>query len=646
VTHCLAATCPVMLLIALSPGPTTAQTGGQVGSPGRLKKLSLEELMDLEITSVSRKAEPVFKAASAIRVITRDEIRRSGATSIPEALRLASNLEVAQVDSRQWGISARGFNNTLANKLLVMIDGRTIYTPLFAGVFWDAQDTLLEDIERIEVISGPGGTVWGANAVNGVINIITRSAKETEGLYLSGGGGNELLGVGRFRYGGRAAKNLYYRVYGKYFARDSTVFATGRDGGNQWRMGQGGFRADWEASPASLFTLQGDYYDGGIAQPGARNIATSGGNLLGRWSHTFTKDSSLSLQFYYDRTRRLIPGVFAEHLDTWDLDSQHRFHAAGRHDIVWGLGYRVTRDNVTNITSLAFLPPRLVRQLFSAFVQDEITLAPDRVHLILGSKFERNDYTGFEYQPSVRLSWTPNERHALWAAVSRAVRSPSRIDKTVFPITPPFILQSSPDYKSEELIAYELGYRTQVRKNTSLDLAAFYNDYDNIRSLEPLPRPPGYPPAFPGPFVIANGLEGKTYGVELTASHQVREWWRFRAGYTYFQKHLSLKPGGNDVNKGTAEGNDPKHQFSLRSSMDLPGNLELDAGLRYVSPLPAPPVPGYTELDMRLGWRPGKHLELSVTGQNLLHDRHPEFGAQLNRQEIKRSVYGMIAWRF
>src|SRR5581483_1438459 len=238
VTHCLAATCPVMLLIALSPGPTTAQTGGQVGSPGRLKKLSLEELMDLEITSVSRKAEPVFKAASAIRVITRDEIRRSGATSIPEALRLASNLEVAQVDSRQWGISARGFNNTLANKLLVMIDGRTIYTPLFAGVFWDAQDTLLEDIERIEVISGPGGTVWGANAVNGVINIITRSAKETEGLYLSGGGGNELLGVGRFRYGGRAAKNLYYRVYGKYFARDSTVFATGRDGGNQWRMGQ------------------------------------------------------------------------------------------------------------------------------------------------------------------------------------------------------------------------------------------------------------------------------------------------------------------------------------------------------------------------------------------------------------------------
>jgi iron complex outermembrane recepter protein len=644
--RCFAIACTVILFIALLSTPTTAQTDDRSRSSGMLKKLSLEELTNIEITSVSRKAEKLFSAASAIYVITREEIRRSGATSIPEALRLAPNLLVAQVDSRQWAISARGLNNTLANKLLVMIDGRSIYTPLYSGVFWDAQDVLLEDIERIEVISGPGGTLWGANAVNGVINIITRSAKETKGFFLTGGGGNELRGFGGIRFGGALTKNLSYRVYSKYFSRDSSVFAAGKSANDQWRVGQGGFRADWEASPADLFTLQGDLYNGGVAQLSAQDVFIAGGNLLGRWSHTMSKDSNFSLQLYYDQTRRHIPGVFGEHLDTYDIDSQHRFHAGERHDIVWGLGYRLTEDKVTNISGVAFLPPRFSRQHFSAFVQDEMTLAKEKARLTIGSKFEHNDYTGFEYQPNLRLSWTPSERQVLWGAVSRAIRSPSRIDQVFSPAAPPYLLQGGPDFKSEVLIAYEIGYRVQADRNLSISLATFYNDYNRIRTLEPIPRPPGYPQNLIGPFVIANGHKGEVYGVETTAAYRVREWWQCRAGYTYLQKHFSLRPGSMDFSFGAREGNDPKHQFSFRSSMDLPGRLELNGGLRYVGDLPSPLVPSYAELDARLGWHPGKHFELSVVGQNLLHNHHPEFGAVTNRREIQRSIYGNVSWRF
>jgi len=592
--------------------------------------------MNLEVTTVLRRPEKLTEAPSAIQVITQEEIRRAGATSLPEALRLAPNLQVAQVDSRQWAISARGFNNGLANKLLVLIDGRTVYTPLYAGVFWDVQDTLLQDIDRIEVISGPGGTLWGANAVNGVINVITKPAKETQGVFLEAGGGTELRGFGGLRYGGALTPELHYRVYGKYFDRDSSVLSNGLDATNQSHMGQGGFRLDWDATNNNLLTIQGDLYEGRTAQPGTDDSELSGGNVLSRWSHSFSENSSLQLQLYYDRTRRHMPGTFSEDLATYDFDAQHRFPLGDRNDLVWGLGCRLIEDHVGNSAALAFLPAHKTLHLYSAFVQDEITLIEDRLHLTLGSKFEHNDYTGFEFQPSGRLAWTPTERQVVWAAISRAVRTPSRIDRDFYiPGTPPFLLAGGTNFVSEELLAYELGYRVQLSRKLSLSVAGFYNDYDHIRSLRP-----------GSVFVFANDLKGESYGVETVGTYQLMNWWRVRAGYTYLHKNIFVKAGGVDFNHGTAEGDDPEHQFLFRSSMDLPGHLEFDAAIRYVDSLPAPHVPGYIGLDLRLGWRPIKNLEMSIVGQNLLDERHPEFGPPGGRQEIERSVYGKVTWAF
>ncbi|MBI3851822.1 MAG: TonB-dependent receptor [Verrucomicrobia bacterium] len=629
------------LVIFASDAP--GQTQETLPPPSVMKKLSVDELMDIDVTSVSKRPEKLSGTASAIQVITQEDIRRSGAASLPEALRLASNLEVAQVDSRQWAISARGFSSTTANKLLVLVDGRTVYTPLFSGVFWDAQDTLLEDVDRIEVISGPGATLWGANAVNGVVNIITKSAKDTQGLLVLGGGGTELRDFGGIRYGGTLSSNLYYRVYGKYFDRDSAVVPSGRDATNDWYKGQGGFRLDWDATEANLLTLQGDIYDGRIAQPGtAGDIAVAGGNVLGRWSHTVSEASDFKLQLYYDRTHRDIPGTFAEDLDTYDLDFQHRFPIGERNDIVWGLGYRLIEDDVGNTAALAFLPARLSRQWFSGFVQDEIALVRDRLHLTLGTKLEHNDYTGFEVQPSGRLAWNVTQHQTVWGAVSRAVRTPSRIDNDFFaPGNPPFtLLQGGTNFVSEELLAYELGYRIQPHPRLSLSLAAYYNDYDNLRSVEKV-----NPPA-PFPIVIANGQEGESYGAELTAEYRVTDWWRLRAGYTELRIHVRAKPGSTDTSNGSGESHDPNHQVTVRSSWDLPGHLEFDAGFRYVSQIENQKVPAYEELEARLAWRPIPKLELSIVGQNLLHNHHPEFGALASRQEIERSVYGKVTWRF
>jgi len=610
-------------------------------SPSALKKLSVEELMDIEVTSVSRRPEKISETASAIQVVTQEDIRRSGATSLPEALRLASNLQVAQVDSRQWAISARGFNSTTADKLLVLIDGRAVYTPLYAGVFWDVQDTLLEDIDRIEVISGPGATLWGANAVNGVINITTKNSKDTQGLLLLGGGGTELRDFAGVRYGGALATNLHFRVYGKYFDRDSTVLPSGRDATNDWRMGQGGFRLDWDASDANLLTLQGDLYDGRIVQPARDDISVGGGNLIGRWSHTISEDSDFKLQLYYDRTHRDIPGTFSEDLDTYDVDFQHRFPLGQRHDIVWGLGYRLINDEVGNTPGLAFLPARVSRQWFSAFLQDEIALVKDRLHLTLGTKIEHNDYTGFEFQPSGRLAWKLSERQTLWAAISRAVRTPSRIDRELYsPATPPFVLAGGPNFVSEEVLAYELGYRIQPHRRVSLSIAAFYNDYDNLRSVEKVNPPTNFP------LVLGNGQKGESYGAELTADYRVTDWWRLRAGYTPLHVRIRPKPGSTDTSFGSSESHDPEHQVFLRSSMDLPGNFEFDASFRYVTRIANQAVPAYAEMDVRVAWKPTARLELSIVGQNLLHDHHAEFGAVTTRQEIERGVYGKVAWRF
>lgn len=633
------------LAAALLSNTAALQAQDSPTSPHALKKLSVEELMDIEVTSVSRRAEKLSEAASAIQVITAEDIRRSGATSLPEALRLASNLEVAQIDSRQWAISARGFNSTTSNKLLVLIDGRTVYTPLYAGVFWDVQDTVLEDIDRIEVISGPGATLWGSNAVNGVINITTKQSQDTQGALFAAGGGSVLHDLGAARYGGELGESFHYRAYAKRFDRDHTVLPDGADGSNAWHLTQTGFRADGALSAADTLTVQGDFYGGRIAQPAAADIDVSGGNLLGRWSRVLGVSSDFHLQAYFDRTHRLVPGTFGEDLETYDVDFQHRFPLAARQDIVWGLGYRLTRDDITNYPVLAFLPARVSRQWFTAFVQDEIALVRDRLQLTLGTKIEHNDYTGFEYQPSARLAWKLSPQQTVWGAVSRAVRTPSRIDRELYaPRDPPFtLLVGNPNFTSEVLLAGELGYRVQPQPRLSFSLATFYNDYDKLRSVE-LANPPA-----PFPITLGNGLRGASYGAELSADYRVTETWRLRAGYTELRIHFSHKPGSTDTSVGTSEAQDPRHQALLRSSLDLPGNWQLDATYRYVGSIDDQNVPSYSEADLRLAWLPRPAIELSLVGQNLLHDRHAEFGSLAGpppRQEIERGVYGKALWRF
>src|SRR6267154_1854284 len=406
---------PIIGVVIFAAG-AFGQTQEALPPPSTLKKLSLEELMNIEVTSVSKSPEKLLETASAIQVITAEDIRRSGVTSLPEALRLAPNLEVAQVNSHDWAISARGFDTTLANKLLVMIDGRTVYTPLYAGVFWDAQNVLLEDLERIEVISGPGGTLWGANAVNGVINIITKSAKDTQGIYVSGAGGSFLQDFGAVRYGGSVGTNLFFRVYGQRFDRNGAVLPDGQEATNAWDMTQGGFRMYWYPSELNTLTLQGDVYSGSEQGPMA-DTTLDGENVLGRWTHTFTPESDLQVQTYFDRTWRHIPNSFAEDLKTYDVDFQHRFELAERQSITWGGGYRFMQDAVRNSAALAFLPPDKNLQLVSGFVQDEIKLIPEHLKLTLGTKLEHNDFSGFEVQPNGRIAWTPDERQTIWGAI-------------------------------------------------------------------------------------------------------------------------------------------------------------------------------------------------------------------------------------
>ena len=627
------------LALALCGAPAFAQQPDSAAQA--LKQLSIEQLMTLEVTSVSKRPERLSQTASAIQVITQEDIRRSGASSLPEALRLATNLQVAQVDSRQWAISARGFSSTAGNKLLVLIDGRTVYTPLFSGVFWDAQQVPLGDIDRIEVISGPGATLWGANAVNGVINVITKDANDTPGLVLSGGGGTELPGFGGARFGGALGSAARYRVYGSRFARNPSALPNGQDATDDWHVGQGGFRVDWDASTLSRVTLQGDLYDGRIAQPSLADIAISGGNAMAKWSRTISETSSLTAQLYYDRTHRNIPGTFGEDLDIYDLELQHQTRLGARHDLVWGLGYRLINDHVANTAALAFLPAHVSRDWVTGFVQDEIALVPDRLRVALGTKIEHNDYTGFEIQPGGRVNWTLSPSATLWAAVSRAVRTPSRIDRELYaPGQPPYFLAGGPGFHSEAELAYELGYRHQQGPR-ALSVATFYSRYHGLRSLEQT-----NPPAA-SPVVIGNGQDGESYGAELTAAYVVTSGWRVRAGYTELRVHIWPNPGSTDTSRGLTESQTPDRQFFVHSSLDLPAHLRLDTGLRAIGEITRRQVPAYTELNARVTWQPTPKLDLSIVGQNLLHRRHTEFGAPgATRREIERGVYGLVEWRF
>jgi iron complex outermembrane receptor protein len=648
-----------LALVALTS--SSAQESAAGTGLGALKQLSLEELMNLEVTSVSKRPEKLLSAPSAIQVITGDAIRRSGATTIPDALRLAGNLEVAQKGAHAWGVSARGFNTDLANKLLVLVDGRAVYTPLYSGVFWTRQDYLLEDIDRIEVISGPGSTLWGANAVNGVINITTRSAADTQGLYLEAGTGDKLPGLAGLRYGGSLGPKVHYRIYGRYADRDGAVFADGQTAHDQWQMAQGGFRVDAETPAGDDFTLQGDVYSSDQEMSTGGTAHERGHNLLGRWSRTLVNGSDLRLQLYYDHTHFETPaaalvlngitfapaGTIRDDLDTYDLDLQHRIQVGARQEIVWGLGYRFTHDLVANAPSLGFLPPKLDQELFSAFLQDQIKLRKD-LALTLGTKVEHTDYTGIETEPSARVLWQLTDTRTVWAAVSRAVRTPSRIDRDLSQATPPnfVVLRGSPDFVSEKLIAYEAGYRTQVGPRLAAALAVFYNRYDDVRSTS-------LTPVTIVPFYFANNLQGETHGLELSLDYEAAVWWRLHGNFNLLREHLHAKPGQTDLNHALNETADPEHQLALISSMDLPQNWFLDTTVRWVDEfainnggVPAT-VAAYAELDLRLAWRPVPNIELSLAGRNLLHDHHAEYGAPgPTRLENARSFHGKIAWRF
>jgi iron complex outermembrane receptor protein len=621
--------------------PGFAQQPDSSPSAEALKKLSIEQLMNLQVTSVSKRPERLSQTASAIQVITQEDIRRSGATSLAEALHLATNLQVAQVDSRQWAISARGFNGTTANKLLVLVDGRTVYTPLFSGVFWDVQELPLVDIDRIEVISGPGATLWGSNAVNGVINVITKDAKDTQGLLVSGGGGSEQRGFGTVRYGGALGSTVRARIWGRGFDRASTVLPSGQDAGDDWHLWQGGFRMDWDAATVNRVTLQGDLYDGRISQLSpAADVVVSGGNVMAKWSHTISEKSSLAAQLYYDRTHRNIPGTFAEDLDTYDVDLQHGTRLGARHDVVWGLGYRLINDRVVNGAALAFLPAHVARQWFTGFVQDEIALVPNRLHVALGTKIEHNDYTGFEIQPSGRVNWRLSQSGTLWAAVSRALRTPSRIDRELFArVSPTSFLAGGPGFHSEGELAYELGYRHQ-RGSLALSVATFYSRYHGLRSIEQL-----HPPAA-DTLVIGNGQDGESYGGEVTAEYWLTRRWQVHAGYTELRVHIWPNPGSTDASRGASESHTPDRQFLLRSSVDLPAHLGLAAAFRAIDDITNQQVPAYAELNATLTWRPASSFDLSLVGQNLLHSHHGEFGAPATRRRIERGMYGTIAWHF
>lgn len=651
----------VVALLEFS-GSAVAQIAQSAMDSGTLKHLSLEQLTNITVTSVSRRPQKISNVASAIQVITAEDIRRSGATSLPEALRLADNLDVAQKNSHDWAISARGFNTALANKLLVMIDGRTVYTPLFSGVFWDAQNYLLADIDRIEVISGPGGTLWGANAVNGVINIITKNAEATQGIYAEGGGGSQLRHFGALRYGGKLAPDVYMRVYGESFSRGDEVLAGGAAAGDAWRQNRTGFRLDAGNALQNLFTLQGDYYAGRENAVSGGSAQTSGGNIRARWTRAISDQSGMRLQIYYDRTHLIDPipafilnsiefapsGLLHDDLDTFDVDFQYRSRLGTRNEIMWGFGYRNTHDATQAAPALAFLPGALSQNLYSGFVQDEWKLH-ENLRVTFGTKLEHNDYTGFEVEPSVRARWDFAANQTLWAAVSRAVRTPSRIDRDVAEPAPSqllVVLQGSPDFTSESVVAHEVGYRAQLGSDVVTSISAFYNKYHDLRST-------GATAETILPLFFQNNLEGETHGVELSIDYRVSDWWRLHGSFDPLKENIRVKAGQIDINAAHNETADPSQRWSLRSSMDLPHGVELDAGFRRISAREINNgatigiVPGYNELDVRLGWHATDNLDLSIVGQNLLHSRHAEYGfPDAGQVLIQRSVYGRLVWHF
>jgi iron complex outermembrane receptor protein len=651
------------LLAALSPPLVAQQPGPDLQDT--LKGLSLEQLGNIEVTTVSK--SPVFLArtAAAVYVITQQDIRRSGVTNLPEALRLAPGVEVAQIDSVKWAVGIRGFQGRLSRAVLVLIDGRSVYDPLFHGVYWEVQETLMEDIDRIEVVRGPGGTIWGPDAVDGVINIITKSAKDTHGALVSGGGGNALQGFLDLRYGGGNGSNFSYRVY----AKGSTVspqYHSDNDEFDDQRRTQGGFRTDWDITGRDSLTIQGDAYDGlagerikitSLLPPYStlvdKNADLSGGNVLAHWKHILSGGSDIQIQMYYDRVSRLQASQ-AEYRNTFDFDLVHHLTLSKRQDLIWGVGARISpADLPTIVPTYFFTPERRTDQLYSVFAQDEISLVRDRLSLTVGAKLFHSSFASFNTEPSVRLLWTPSEHQSFWGAITRAVRTPSDIEDTLQSTT---LRSTSPlafdltmgdgIFTSETDISYEIGYRQLIISNFSLDLATFYNHYNHLESLDP--EAP-YTETADGetftvyPYVNRNELLGNSKGFEITPSWKPANWWKIQGSYSYLDMGLRTRPGSTDATTAPAENEgSPHNQFGLQSYLDLPRHFEFSQLFRYVYV----PGLGYETGDLRISWQGIPHLEFAFTGQNLLQPRHAEYAGDPGPLVgIKRNFFAAITWR-
>lgn len=660
------------MLILIAPALLGARAGR-----ADLTELSIEELMGLEVTSVSKKREALATAAEAVYVVTGEEIIRSGVTTIAEALRLVPGVQVARIDSNTWAIGVRGFASSLARSVLVLIDGRSVYNPLFAGTYWELQDVFLQDIARIEVIRGPGGALWGANAFNGVINIITKSSADTQGVMAVARAGTEEY-ASAARYGGAIGENLHYRAYGKYFDRDGGYPGPSSEY-DDWWMARGGFRLDWQPQTDDLFTLQGDLYDGELGSrltvaqftPPFSTVLkgdadASGGNVLGRWSRVLSPTSDLSLQLYYDHTfRRDLH--FREERDTFDIAWQHRFAPWRRNETVWGLGYRVTADDTSGIEGIGFDPTHTTDNLFTAFLQNELVVIPDLLHLTVGSRFEHNDYSGFEFQPNVRLLVTPLMDHAFWASFGRSVRTPSRVEHDLFLTVPPVNLDPTQpgqclpvgmpcafprvvgnrNFDSEKLLAAQVGHRARLLPRLFVDTAVFYHHYDDLLSVEPeAPFTESSPPPDRVilPLSVRNKLHGESYGFEIAADAFVTDEWRLRSGYSFLQLDLERGDGSQDPStaRSTQEAS-PQNQFFLHSQLDLPWNVSLDGNLRYVDNLPAQSASNYVTFDVRLAWAIAPQIEISLVGQNLAEKHHREFAGGT---QVERSMYGQVRFRW
>jgi len=640
-----------------------------------LTSKSLEDLMSIQVTSVSKKEQTTSQAAAAIFVISREDIAHSGALNIPDLLRMVPGLDVAQIDAGNWAISARGFNGQYSNKLLVLIDGRAVYSPIFAGVFWDDQNTPLDTIERIEVIRGPGAAVWGSNAVNGVINIITRSAADTQGGFVSAGSGDASTGPEAISYGGKVRKLGAYRVAAEGFRINALPTLAGLDGQDDWRMIHGGFRVDSPLSAKDSLTTEGELHEGNAGEIAFVPVSLlppenatealrdrySGGDILTRWNRTLSPGSQTSLQVYFDRTTRG-DSTYNIGLDTFDIDFQHHIVWGARQDIVWGLGYRLSSDEMDPTLRISATPESRRTQLFSSFAQDEIAILQDRIHLSLSARLEHNDYTGFDLQPSARVVWTPDSRNSIWSAVSHADRTPARSD-TAFrvnfealpgPGNMPILVSlfGNPDERNEQLRAFETGYRTTLTSRFSLDSSVFYNRYQDLESVEPGAMRVETNPA-PVHLVIpesfGNSIFGETHGIETFANLKIARSWTLNPGYTFFSIHLHEFAGSQDGSIPGAEGGTPDHQAQLRSGVSLPWRIQWNASAYFVNRLPAQSIPSYTRFDTGLTRRFGEGISLTLAGQNLLKDLHPEYSGPISTVQsgqMRRTAYAKIAWSF